>query len=229
MRILGVAAALGMYLITGVAHAGIIDLTTSGVFTNAEPATAVFSGEGTSYFTWGQASPTVSSLTFTGTTTSVDTDTPFEFGTLSYYNGTIVGDSGATSVDLTVSVDAGVSGAGVQPFDLGLINTLNIDYDPVASADYVTISADLGSANLTIGGEAYVLDFLGFSDWSGGGFSVGNEFHVYENQGASANLVGMLTHAPAAVPELSGQSSASALFLALGALAVLTSRRRSRD
>jgi len=227
MRAHAVLAALGICMTAGLAHAATVELTTSGVFTNPAPEQAVTTGVGTSTFTWGIAAPysTVSSLSFTGGTFAADTETgdAFVFGQLDYTNGAILVGSEATSVDLDVTVSGGVDGS--QDFDLGLINTLNVA-NPVASADYVIISANLGSAELTIDGEAYVLEFLGFGDIDpNGGFATTSSFHVYEGASASASLLGRLTDA-ASVPELSTQSSASALFLLLGAATVLASRRR---
>jgi hypothetical protein len=228
MRIHGVIVALGLTFTTGMAHAALVDLTTTGTFTNPEgPSGAVWSGVGTDTFSWGEAYPDQSVLAFEGTTASVDTGLTdaFTFGTLDFHNGTIIAGSEATAVDLTVNVDAGIAGSGAQSFDLGIINTLNT-YNPWASADYVTISAVLGSADLTIDGESYVLEFLGFGTVTAGGFDVTNQFHVFEGASASAQLVGRLTPS-ATVPELAGRSFAAPMFLALGAIAVLTARRRS--
>ncbi len=231
MRTPAALAALGILLTAGLANAATVDLTTSGVFTNPEGSSStVTTGVGTSDFTWGTGTSGSgpSSLSFGGTTATVDTDLSelFTFGVLEFYNGTIVSGTGASSVDLSVSVDAGPAGDGEQSFDLGIINTVNT-WNPIASADYVTITAELGSADLMIDGQAYVLEFLGFGTVSAGGFDVTNQFHVFEGASASAELVGRLSSAPAAsVPELSGKSSGAGLFLALGAIAILTSRRR---
>jgi MYXO-CTERM domain-containing protein len=210
------------------ANAAVVDLTTTGIFT--DPVGGHTTGVGTSDFTWGYGTngSGPSSLSFDGATAVVNTESgqEFAFGVLEFYNGTIIANSGTSGVDLTVSVDAGVAGDGVQSFDLGIINTPNVG-TPDQQADYVSISAELGSADLTIDGESYVLEFLGFGDISSGGFDIVNEFHVHEGATASATLLGRLTPS-AAVPELSGKSSGAGLFLALGAIAVLTSRRRRR-
>jgi hypothetical protein len=233
MRIHASIAALGLTLTTSLAHASLVELTTTGTFSNPEgPATAVphWSGVGTDVFSWGNAYTEdyyQSHLAFDGATATVNTDSGdiFSFGTLEFRNGVIVSGTGATGVDLTVSVDAAIAGSGVQSFDIGIINTPNI-INPWVGADYVTIDAELGSADLTMDGEAYVLEFLGFGSMDGDGFLVGDQFRVFEGGSASAHLMGQLTPASATVPELSARSFAAPMFLVLGAAAILVARRR---
>ena len=118
-----------------------VDGSSSAVFTNPAPSTAVVSGVGTSFFTWGDPAgfgTGPSTLRFTGTPFSTATQQAFIVGTLDYFNGTIVQTTGATAVDLNISISLTLpngSGAGIS-HTLRMINSPNTD-DPVASADWV--------------------------------------------------------------------------------------------
>ena len=110
----------------------------TGVFTN--PSGGVTTGVGTSYFTWGNAITSVSSLNFAGSSFQVTTpsgyifgprqnDRPtFSLGTLAFHNGTISSGTGASSVQLDVAatitspVQAGPSSIVA---DLSLLNSPN--------------------------------------------------------------------------------------------------------
>jgi len=206
MRKVFVVLSLLVVLAVGsVASAALVEGTSSGIFTN--PVLQEFSfvtGVGTNHFEWGvpfdDTQP--SQMTFSGNPFSTQTGTPFSFGSLSYFNGTIVSDTGANGVDLNVlvslTVPQGVSQTFVFP--LQLINTLNTE-DPAASADYVVFPTTFPGARFPLGGSLYTLAFMGFGDISGGGFAIQNQFHVLEGEGASANLIGRITEQVAPVPE----------------------------
>lgn len=222
-------AALAITLTTGIAaQAAMVPLSVEGTFVDpgSSGVTVVNNSGSVSSFTWGNAANSggPSSLTFGGTPIEVDTDTDFTLGTLTYYNGVIYAGSGTDAVNLDIAVTIGDSVD--QTFFLTLDNTTNTG-DAAASADTVQLGATgLTSANVVIGGESYAFEFLGFYDSYGVGI---DEFTVAENGTTSANLMGRMTatgSSGASVPELSGRSSAGALFLALGAVAVATSRRR---
>lgn len=196
-------AALFVLALSGPAPAAVVG-TSTGVFVNPTgPAGMTTTGVGTSNFSWGVGSPPPSSsLSFTGTAVNTPFDTPFSFGTLSYYNGTTLAGTEANSVDLRVNLTL-TSPTGVnQNFDylLGLINSPN-DGDANHNADYVLFPSTLPSTSFSTGGRDYTLAFLGFGSLSGGGFLAVNEFHVLENCRASAQLIGEITDVTQPVPE----------------------------
>lgn len=112
--------------------------TTSAVFTNPAPGSAVTTGVGTNTFSWGTGEQ--SQLSFAGRSFDTVPNTPFVLGTLSYHNGTIVGTSGADSVDFTTSIN--FANVPEKNFDISsrfLINNTTNTADPIASADSVSL------------------------------------------------------------------------------------------
>lgn len=115
--------------------------TTSATFTNPAPGSATVTGVGTSSFSWGSGEP--STLSFTGTSFDTTPGTKFKIGTLTFHNGVIVSGSDANSVDF----NAPLHFTNIPELDFtfkttfSLVNTLNIDGDPDASADQVSIGA----------------------------------------------------------------------------------------
>jgi hypothetical protein len=61
--------------------------TTSAIFDNPAPSSAVVSGVGTSQFAWGSGDP--SSLSFSSMSFDTTPGTKFKIGTLTYHNGVI--------------------------------------------------------------------------------------------------------------------------------------------
>jgi len=181
---------------TGV-NAATFEGSSSGIFTNPiGPGGMVTTGVGTNDFTWGTGISAPSSrLTFTGVPViATEPDTLFTFGNLYYYNGTIYAGTQADSVDLYVTVTLTSPFATIEnfTFPFQLINTANTG-DPNASADYVNFVAIANPAYFTYNGVDYSLQLLGFGNIVGGGFVGVNQFHVYENDYATADLIGRFT------------------------------------
>ena len=203
------------------ASAGAIPIsgTSSGVFVNPAPGSAVVGGVGTNDFTWGTPFGTPpNELTFTGTPFVGTTGTPFSFGTLAYFNGTVLAGSEATSVDLSVTLTFTDPAGVVQAFTfpLLLINTPNIPGDDEASADTVRLASGIAPEFFVVDGVSYSLEFLDFMGSEGPVL----DFRALEGSSASAELVGVVN----AVPE----PGTMALF-GTGLLAVRFVRtRRSR-
>jgi len=176
----------------------------SGIFVNPTgPSTMQVTGVGTDYFTWGNGSPynsPPSSLGYAGNLFSVETDDVFSFGTLSYFNGTVYPGTEAYSVDLSVALSLTIPSGITQDFlyDLALINTPNTG-DPNASADIVNFAGTQPDTFFTVDGVNYTLEFLGFGEITGPGFTTIDNFHVLEGRSASAQLLGRIT--VASVPE----------------------------
>jgi hypothetical protein len=115
--------------------------TDTATFVNPDPASAPVNGVGTSTFSWGVAQPDQSSLSFSGGAFDTSPNTPFKLGKLTFHNGEIASGTGANSVTLDVSMN--FTNVPEKNFDLNipltLVNTPNTT-DPIASADYVTIT-----------------------------------------------------------------------------------------
>ena len=130
--------------------------TTSALFTNSQPGSATVTGVGTSSFSWGIGDP--SALGFAGTAFDTTPGTKFKIGTLAFHNGVIRSGSGAASVDFEVPINF----TNIPELNFSfktkftLINTLNVDGDPIASADSVSIGSFGYTFNVLEGATATV-------------------------------------------------------------------------
>lgn len=204
----------------------------SGIFTNPvggpdNPA-MVYTGLGTNHFTWGDADgfgTGPSSLTFTGVNFTGLFEQEFKFGHIDYFNGTVVLGTAADAVDLLTTL-AFTDPSGVTRsfnFTLGLVTTPNTN-DPLQSADYVFLNNAFDpTVFFSVNGIDYTLQFTRFGNPSAGGIVTVNQFHVLENQGASADLYGKLTAHPTQLPE---PSTMLLFFGGMAGLAVLRKRIR---
>jgi len=199
-------ASIFMLLTSTALHAAAIAGTSTGVFIDPSgPSGMVTSGEGTPTFSWGNGAPfnsPPSSLSFTGNTFNSQTDQVFSFGTLTFFNGTVVSGTQANTVDLNVTLSFTAPSGINQDFsyNLGLINTPNTS-NADASADIVQFQTIFPSTSFISGGIDYTLEFLGFGNITGSGFSTVNQFYVREGSTASASLLGRVTSVVSPVPE----------------------------
>ena len=174
----------------------------SGSFINpVGPSGMLVSGVGTDFFTWGSGNPP-SSLGYSGNLFSGETDDVFSFGTLTYFNGSISAGTEATAVDLDVTLTLTNPSGIIEDFlyTMSLINTPNSS-DPNASADFVNLPGSQPDSFFTVGGLNYTLEFLGFGEISGPGFTTVDNFHVLEGQSASTEMIGRITVATTSIPE----------------------------
>ncbi len=154
MRFAMTGAAVGL-LAAGPAYSADVVGSTTGIFVNAQPGTATTTGLGSNNFTYGQDATGggPNRLIFNGAGFAESFETPFKIGSLSYYNGSVNADSGATAVDLSVTLNFSSPAlpAVNSIFTLSLNSTTNVDGDPNASADFVYFPASYGSASFVIG------------------------------------------------------------------------------
>lgn len=212
---LKIVTSLSVLIFTANVYAIPIAGGSSGSFINPVGGSGmIVSGVGTDSFTWGNGSSfnsPPSSLGYAGNSFSEETGDVFSFGTLSYFNGTIALGTEATAVDLDVTLTLTNPSGIVEDFlyTMALINTPNVS-DPNASADIVNLPGTQPDSFFTVGGVNYTLEFLGFGEIAGSGFTTVDNFHVLEGARASAEMLGRITVATT-VPE-----PASITLLGLG-------------
>ena len=184
---------------------------------------------GSAAFQWGKAStsssyPHSSALWFTPIMgINVGPDESFAIGSIFYRNGTINSGSGASAVDLALTLNFS-SPSGIAPistvFTSDLINSPNTD-DPVASADIVSLRNTSAPLDFTdAAGNRYFLELTFKVDQTtiDGTLSTQDEFRVFEGGQGRADLLGRFTTCP--IPEPS-----TALLSVLGALAFFRRKR----
>jgi hypothetical protein len=213
------------------------DLTdghSAGFDTSDAPAALSSTGPtGSAAFQWGTPTgnnyPHASALWFLPLdTAAIAPEQSFELGHLFYRNGTIKSNSGASWVDLALTISFSQP-LGLDPisvtFGSELINSPN-NNDPVSSADIVSLrdrTAPIGFSDAS--GNRYHLELTFQVDQNtlDGTLSTQDEFRVFEGDQGRAVLLGRFTTDPAgglAVPEPS-----SALLGALGVLLVIRRKR----
>lgn len=120
----------------------------------------------------------------------------FEIGTLTYFNGTILSDTGANSISFTTDLNFIMNGVAVATsfaFEFELINVAN-QYNPNnlwADADYVRLASPTASELLNFNGILYKFQ-LEFGESSAAGVALFDEFHVLEGRSATTKLYGTL-------------------------------------
>jgi len=184
------------------ANASIVQGTSFGNFENPiGDSELVTSGVGSNHFSWGIPSienTNPSSLTYTGKIFNAAVNDTFAFGTLSFFNGTIDANTGATNIDLDVNFNLNqpTDRTAKFAFHLDMVNTRNVFFSEEDNADYVDFNNTLSKSSFSSGNTLYTLEFLGFGNVSSGGFTVDNSFRVIENASASVDLIGRITSSP---------------------------------
>jgi type II secretory pathway pseudopilin PulG len=133
-----------------------------------------------------------STITYTQQSfTTVQPNVSFTIGNMTMVNGTTFNNSEASGVTLQLNLNL-TSPAITQAVNLQLAMT-NTDNsaDPIASADVVTIT-NPAAASFVIDGVTYTLQLEWVTLDPGAGVVQGNQFLVFENQSARAQLRGKL-------------------------------------
>ncbi len=158
------------------------------------------------YFEWGRVTNSYgqtyygydkSWMDFDGLQTGdITSGERFQLGTLDYYNGRFVADTGADSVDLDLALTFNLGGNTYNTsfdYEFELINTINDSNNLLgwASADYVRINQSNSATQFEIEGITFEL-VLEFGDTTSDGFADFNEFHVKEQRGATSALYGTI-------------------------------------
>jgi hypothetical protein len=183
-------------------------ITGSSVGTFANPIgekhmeTNLVNGLSSDYFEWGKATPDNSNTKFSKSWlgynglgfSKVNPGKRFQIGTLDYFNGTIVSNTGATAVSFAVDLNLAMNGVAAKStfdFDLELINVANKGKDAWEDADFVRLANPIATQTVTFNGIKFQLQ-LEFGETTAAGISHFNEFHVLENERASTRLYGTL-------------------------------------
>ncbi|MBN3922730.1 choice-of-anchor K domain-containing protein [Nostoc sp. NMS4] len=144
----------------------------SGTWGNPTPGSTdtnpIYTGVGSNIFTSGK--PNLSSqlpnkLTFNGNSFSAGINSVFKIGDLTYFNGTILTDTGIEFVplNLNLSLSSPVGTSQVFDFNLHLVNTLNDPTDPEKSADFLLLDTNFSNRSFTFGSNKYTLELVGFN------------------------------------------------------------------
>ncbi|MEX2578292.1 MAG: choice-of-anchor K domain-containing protein [Verrucomicrobiales bacterium] len=160
-------------------------------------------GDSSSYFEWGEdQSSSSDDLSkswlehMAGTFNLPHTNERFEIGELSYYNGQILGGTGADRISLGVDLNLvlnQVEASSTFEFDFDLVNVPNHydSNDPWRDADYVKLTDPVASESIVINGIQFQFQ-LEFGESTSSGISLFDEFHVLEDHSATTKLYGTL-------------------------------------
>ena len=237
----GLLAGFFMLCMVGISEASLIEVTSTGSFSNSNGKDDSFgsflnsNGEYDSFFKTGTGTPT--KLTFNSATSGVSFDTDnnmisdlcFAFGRLTYFNGTTDAGSAAKEVELKVSMDI-VSMDTKYPLNISrdFIYTLSFgmtknDGTDQENADFLSFPTKQPSNKFSFYGVDYTLVFTAFVKPDDKGFIPvpGDKFHIYEDIESSIQLLGQFTKCAVPVP--------GAIWLfgsGLAGLAVLRKRKK---
>jgi PEP-CTERM motif len=224
---------VGTLLLTVPAAAQVAGSST-GIFDNFQPTggTITTTGSGTSNVTYGVGSGSPpNSLSFAGTSFSSPYSTPFDVGTLTYFNGATVSGTTPDYVDLVLNMAFTTPSQTVNSaFTFHLVSTPNTT-DPNASADYVYFPSAFSNTVFFIGSTEYTVELTGFGNFGGSGFLDANstELHVLEGGTAHADLFAEVTsQIPSGVGSVPEPSTWAMMILGFAGIGFMAYRRKSK-
>ncbi len=154
-------------------------------------------------FKWGTPSGSdndrQNELSFTGASfVRVAPDEEFKLGTLTYFNGTTVSGTNATTVQ--IAIDLNLTTPGVREslnFTFKLLSTKNHGSDADEDADFVWIPVVSTGFRTTVKGKQFAL-ILRFGEHSADGFTTIDTFHAHEGKSLTGTIYGRLSEVTAA-------------------------------
>lgn len=157
-----------------------------------------FTGVGTSEFTWGTASALEAhpnQLSFQGSQFTAEENDVFKVGDLTYFNGTILANTGIASVPLNfeLAFSDPIGRSQVFSIDFEILTTPNVG-TAEENADAVMPIASMSEQSFSVKGEDYTLSLVGFSQ--DGGLTTSEEFRVLEDARITASLFGRIVAVP---------------------------------
>lgn len=197
--------------------------TSSGQFFNPQGGPGmVTAGVGTSLFKWGSPILTGSSLEYVPSTFEAPVLESFQVGTLEYYNATSEIGSGASSVDLDLTVEFTDPSGIDRSFDytISINNTPNAT-DPDGPADSITLGT-FPDKSFEYEGITYLLS-LSFGTPSGGVLDDQNRWYLAEMTDETVGINGMIT----VVPEPSSILAGGLLMLPFAGWLFRAARQRT--
>ena len=171
------------------------------------PVEMVVDGTGSAQVDWGRIRPgseVPSYFRFESDTFSAEEGVPFVLGAFEYSNGENAIGSAPESLDLEIDITfSDGTGDTIKTFVFPIVvgSTTNGE-NSESSADSVSIGKRFAENELLVGEERFVLG-LEFGRTSAEGFSIADQFSVFESQVATAELVATI----ARVDVLSGRSA----------------------
>jgi hypothetical protein len=218
---------LSMMALVGTASAGPLNITSiDGGWLNGNPAANItalsnLASPGIDAVRWGGTVGNV--LTGSGYNFAPSADivpvtlgTPFALGVFTHINQPIT--FSITDIDYAFQFATnGIPASLSDTFHFSHNETPNATGTSPADDDIVTVSSVNLNQFITVGGDVYFFNLLGFS--TNGGVTISNVFSSPEGGSNSATLYGIVTDSPRVVPEPS-------MMLLIGAGALAAARRR---
>jgi hypothetical protein len=185
-------------------------------------------GVGTPNFTWGTASlmeANPNQLSFQGNQFTAEVNDTFKVGDLTYFNGTILADTGIASVPLNfeLTLSDPIVLSQVFSLDFEILTTPNVG-TVEENADAVIPIASMSEQSFSLNGKDYTLSLVGFSQ--DGGLTTTEEFHVLEDAETTASLFGRIVAVP---PEPSSRIPEPGAIAGLCSLALLLGWGRGKN
>ncbi|MEM7773221.1 MAG: choice-of-anchor K domain-containing protein [Cyanobacteria bacterium P01_E01_bin.6] len=166
-------------------------------------STPRFTGVDGSSFTWGiptTAGREANQLVFQGNEFTTETNALFKIGDLTYFNGTILSNTGIQSVPLNFELAFDDAEVRSQVFSINfdILTTPNVG-TPDDNADAIIPTALISEQSFSSNGLDYTFNLVGFSQDEG--LTTTEEFRVLEEARTTASLFGRIIPVPLSASE----------------------------